>query len=168
MSRKYKLSKKMYFFITIPVVGILLPVCVTPLFFLRELKEGFWLEFLPMFILSALMFLLVYRLSKFFFAGYVFEISDTGLQFSDGSTPIKFEQISNVEKRADSFAFARHISFELKPEFRKVRFQHFPILNSLGNKSAYISFQYIQGGKSSFHQFYDEFFETYRSFTNYQ
>ncbi len=167
MSKKYKLSKKVYFFITIPVIGILVPACVTPLFFVGELKEGFWIEFMPLLILSALMFLIVYRLSKFFVAGYVFEITDAGLQFADGSSPIKFEQISKVEKRLDSFPMVRHISFELKPEFRKVRFQHFPILNSLGNKSAYISFQYIQGGKSSFHQFYDEFFETYRSCKNY-
>ncbi len=161
MSKKYKLSKKVYFFITIPIVGLLLPICVIPFFVLKELPEGFWLEFIPLLIISSLMFLVVYRLTKFFVAGYLFEITDTGLQFADGSTAIKFDQISKIEKRLSSFHMARHISIEVKPEFRKFRFQYFPILNSLGKNSANISFFYIGGGESAFHQFYDEFFETY-------
>ncbi len=155
MPTRYKVSKLQYIYYSLIVLILCVPLCIVPLFYLDVIEVNFWFDYSLIYLIIAILFLIFYRFSKYFFGGYVFEIKEDGIYFLDGTRQIEFALVSKIEKKASSYNVGRHISFELKPEYRKIRLQHFPIFFSYGGKCAFISFYYLSGGKSEFYQLYE-------------
>ncbi|MEP3476107.1 MAG: hypothetical protein ABJN57_07810 [Hyphomicrobiales bacterium] len=156
MEKKYKISKIKYLMFSLVTLLLFLPFYIVPWFYLDVFYLKFFIDYSPVYLITLMFLYIFYRFSKYFWGGYVFEIKEDGIHFVDGTIPIEFEFISKIEKKAALQAVGRNISFELKPEHRKIRFRHFPIFFSIGGKRAFISFYYLSGGNSDFCKLYDE------------
>lgn len=155
MESRYKISKVWLFVLTIPLVLLILPISLTSFFYTNEMTLERLIDLIPIYLMTLCYLFFVVTIFRFSLRGEIFELVNSEIRFTDGSVPLKLKHVTKINLINSVLPSLRAVHFEIKPEYRRLSFIHFPILSSIGGKTI-INFGLIAGGQKTLCQFYND------------